>query len=64
MSGQREWPQLMVRLPSEVKAWVASQAARNGASMNSEIIRTLRERMDRDAARQGGGQTAGNSLAG
>ncbi len=59
MAGQREWPQLMLRLPVDVKAWVSAQADRNGASMNSEIVRALRERMDRDAGRQAGAPAAG-----
>lgn len=37
-----------LRLPDDLKAWVAAQAERNGASMNSEIIRALRAAMDRD----------------
>lgn len=38
---------LMVRLPHDIKAFVAQQADRNGNSQNSEIIRAVRERMDR-----------------
>nr|WP_237616612.1 Arc family DNA-binding protein [Pseudomonas monteilii] len=37
----------MVRLPDEVKAFVESEASRNGNSQNSEIIRCIREKMDR-----------------
>jgi hypothetical protein len=46
--------QLHVRLPADLKAWLAKEAARNGSSQNSEIIRALRERMERlcDAAVQ------------
>lgn len=38
---------LMVRLPMDVKSWLEREATRNGASQNSEIVRSLRERMDR-----------------
>lgn len=38
---------LMVRLPLEAKSFVESEARRNGSSQNSEIIRAIRERMDR-----------------
>lgn len=38
---------MQLRLPDEVKAWVAEQAERNGASQNSEILRAIREKMDR-----------------
>lgn len=40
-------PKFMLRLPAEMKAWVQVQAKRNGASLNSEIVRSIRERMDR-----------------
>lgn len=35
-----------LRLPQDVKAWLAIQAERNGSSQNSEIIRALRAAMD------------------
>lgn len=38
---------LMVRLPDEIKSFVEAEAARNGNSQNSEIIRCIREKMDR-----------------
>jgi hypothetical protein len=38
---------LMVRLPLDAKSFVESEARRNGSSQNSEIIRAIRERMDR-----------------
>ena len=41
-------PQLLVRLPDEVKAWLAAQADRNGSSQNSEVIRALRAAMERE----------------
>jgi predicted HicB family RNase H-like nuclease len=37
---------LIIRLPDEVKAFIAEQAKRNGSSQNSEIIRAIRERMN------------------
>ena len=37
---------LVIRLPDEVKAFVAEQAKRNGSSQNSEIIRAIRGRMN------------------
>lgn len=39
-------PKFLVRLPADVKAFIASQAARNGSSQNSEIVRCIRDRMD------------------
>lgn len=38
---------LMVRLPEEVRYFVKNEACRNGSSQNSEIIRCIREKMDR-----------------
>ncbi|MBA4774326.1 MAG: Arc family DNA-binding protein [Rhizobiales bacterium] len=50
MEGNRvraEFTSLMVRLPTEIKAFVKNEASRNGNSQNSEIIRCIREKMDR-----------------
>lgn len=41
--------QLKVRLPADVKAFIAAQAARNGSSQTSEVIRSIRDRMERVA---------------
>ena len=41
-------PPLGVRLPDDLKAWLAEQARRNGSSQNSEVIRALRAAMDRN----------------
>lgn len=40
-------PRFMVRLPHDLKLWVERQARKNGSSQNSEIIRAIRERMER-----------------
>ena len=41
---------VLVRLPPALKAWVVEEAARNCASHNSEIVRSVRERMEREQA--------------
>lgn len=38
-----------LRLPDDVKEWVARRAARTASSLNSEIVRVLRDRMDQEA---------------
>jgi predicted HicB family RNase H-like nuclease len=38
---------LQLRLPKDVKDWLAQEAVRNGSSQNSEVIRSIRERMER-----------------
>lgn len=38
---------LQLRLPVDLKAWIADQAEINASSQNSEIIRAVRERMER-----------------
>jgi len=40
----------MVRMPDGMRDWLAEQAARNASSMNSEVVRAIRERMDRVSA--------------
>ncbi|MBY3086083.1 Arc family DNA-binding protein [Rhizobium laguerreae] len=42
-----EYTKLMLRLPTEAKSFVAREARRNGSSQNSEIIRCIRERMEK-----------------
>jgi hypothetical protein len=41
---------VQLRLPSDLKTWVAAQAEKNGSSQNSEIVRAVRERMERHQA--------------
>lgn len=41
-----ELPKFMLRLPADLKLWIANEARRNGCSQNSEIIRCVRERME------------------
>lgn len=43
----RNDPALNVRLPTELKAFIEGEAARNGCSQNSEVVRAIHERMDR-----------------
>lgn len=38
---------LQLRLPTDLKTWLKAEAEKNGASQNSEIVRAIRERMDR-----------------
>ena len=42
--------EMVVRMPKDVKVWLEQEASRTGASQNSEIVRSLRERMDRSVA--------------
>lgn len=46
-------PQVAIRVPPDLKQWLKEEAVRNQSSQNSEIIRALRERMDRVANRGG-----------
>lgn len=38
-----------LRLPADAKAFIAAQAQRNGSSLNSEIVRCIRDRMEKMA---------------
>lgn len=38
---------MQLRLPPDLKAWIAEQADRNGSSQNSEVIRAIRAAMAR-----------------
>lgn len=39
--------QLQLRLPPDLKEWIADQAKKNASSQNSEIIRAVRDRIER-----------------
>lgn len=39
---------ITLRLPADAKAFLEGQAERNGSSQNSEIIRCIRDRMERE----------------
>lgn len=45
--SQADWPRLMLRLPNDLKRFVTREAKRNGSSQNSEIVRAIREKLDR-----------------
>ncbi len=38
---------VQLRLPPDLKDWIKRQSEENASSQNSEIIRAIRERMDR-----------------
>jgi hypothetical protein len=46
---QCEFQKIGVRLPPDVHEWLSAQAERNQFSINSEIIRSIRDAMDREA---------------
>jgi hypothetical protein len=41
--------QIKIRLPAGVKRFIADEAAKNASSQASEIVRSIRERMDRNS---------------
>lgn len=45
--NSRGMPKIIVRLPADVKEWLAVQSAANASSQSSEVVRALRERMAR-----------------
>lgn len=47
MSFKSGKPEIMVRFPDEMAAFIKQQAEKYGGSMNSEVLRCVRERMDR-----------------
>ena len=47
MENRKNSDQYQFRMPPGMRDWLADQAARNASSINSEIIRCIRERMDR-----------------
>lgn len=45
--NSRKLPQIVVRMPTDVKEWINAQAEKNYGSQNSEIVRCIREKMER-----------------
>jgi predicted transcriptional regulator len=43
----RQDPQIAIRLPTELKDWLDHQARINGSSRTWEIVRSIRERIER-----------------
>jgi hypothetical protein len=50
MIKKQDLVNVLVRLPPALKAWVVDEAAKNCASHNSEIVRCVRERRERELA--------------
>jgi hypothetical protein len=46
MTPMKPMAPILVRLPVDMKIWLEMEATRNCASQNSEIVRTIRARMD------------------
>lgn len=46
-------PPFGLRLPPDLKGWIEDQAKRYGGSQNAEIVRAVRERMERAKAATG-----------
>ena len=38
---------MLIKMPLDAKAWLKSEAARNISSQQAEIVRSIRERMER-----------------
>lgn len=49
---KKDDPQIKLRLPEELKGWIDRQAEMNRSSKSSEIVRSIRERMDRAAQQE------------
>lgn len=45
----KDLSRITLRLPEDLKAWAADRAARMASSLNSEIVRVLREKMDQES---------------
>lgn len=42
--------QMKIRVPQDCKTFLSAEAIRNASSQTSEIVRSIRERMDRQKA--------------
>jgi hypothetical protein len=46
MHKRTDRAEMVVRMPQDVKGWLEKEAARTGASQNSEVVRSIRDRME------------------
>jgi hypothetical protein len=51
MAKMADRAEMVVRIPKDVKGWLEKEAQRTGASQNSEIVRSLRARMETEQKR-------------
>jgi hypothetical protein len=56
VGSARQTVSVLVRLPPDVKRWLEHEAARNAASQNSEIVRSVRLRMEGKPKQKNGDQ--------
>lgn len=49
---RKDDPQFKLRLPVDIRDWIDRQAAVNRSSKSSEIVRSIRERMERVETRE------------
>ena len=45
---------MLIRVPADVKAWLVAKSRENCSPQSSEIIRSIRQRMDSEPARAAG----------
>jgi hypothetical protein len=45
--------ELKIRLPLDVQTWLRREAARYGSSLNGEVVRALRKRMEQRQDQKG-----------
>lgn len=44
--NKQNWPRVLVRLPVETKQFLELETQKNASSLNSEIVRCIRHRME------------------
>lgn len=50
MRRNRDATKFGLRIPDDLGAWLEEQISRNASNRNAEIVRSIRERMDRETA--------------
>jgi len=50
---RQQFPQVAIRLPPDVKIFIEAEAQLNASSQNSEIVRCIRERMQKKGPVEG-----------
>lgn len=51
---KRTDPQMRIRVPEDVKAWIEAEAERNLRTQNAEIVIAIRQQMQKEMPTQAG----------
>lgn len=52
MEGARQFPQVALRIPPDLKEWLQTKAKAEGRSLNTEVVRRLQQSRAQQVAKE------------